>query len=274
MNILEEYFGKIIDVHTHLFPEKIAAKATQAVGDFYGIPMDNVGTSENLKKDMRDYGISHCFIHSVATVPKQVRNINDFLIEVMQNDYCNYTAFGTLHVGMENMTDELDYMRANGIIGLKLHNDFQGFAVDDRRLDDVYEKCQAEKIPVMFHAGDKRYEYTNPRRFVNVAKRFPELIGIAAHFGGYSEWVDVDDDYCRDTNFWFDTSSSLSFMDKCEAHRIIKTRGDDKIMFGTDFPMWRGADEYLRLEELELGRETVEKILFKNAEAFLSLVIK
>lgn len=272
MKISEEFQGKIIDAHTHIFPDKIAEKATQAVGDFYDLPMDGVGTKDHLIDDMSKYGINHCFIHSVATFAHQVRGINDFLINVIKSNGDKFTAFGPIHVDVESITDELDYMRANGITGVKLHNDFQGFAVDDPRLDVLYEKCQAEKIPIMFHAGDKRYHFTNPKQFRNVGRKFPNLIGIAAHFGGYSEWVDVDDDYCKDSPFWFDTSSSLFLLNREDALKIINIRGSDKIMFGTDFPMWTACDEYERIEELGLDGKTVENIMYKNAENFLKTV--
>ena len=273
MNIIEEFQGKIIDVHTHIFPDKIAEKATQAVGNFYDLHMDEVGTKAKLLEDMNKYGINHCFIHSVATFAHQVRGINDFLISVVNSDSDKFTAFGPIHIGIDNIPEEIDYMRSNGITGVKLHNDFQGFAVDDPRLDVLYEKCQAEKIPIMFHAGDKRYHFTNPKQFRNVGKNFPDLIGIAAHFGGYSEWVDVDDDYCKDSPFWFDTSSSLFLLSSEEVNRIIDSRGSDKIMFGTDFPMWTACDEYKRIEDLKLDQTTVEKIMYKNAENFLKTVL-
>jgi len=272
MDIRNEFFGKIIDVHTHIFPEKIAVKATNAVGAFYDLSMSSVGTKDVLIDEMNKNGVKHCFIHSVATVPQQVRAINDFLAETMKSDSDKFTAFGPIHIGINNILDEIDYMKTNGITGVKLHNDFQEFAVDDRALDDMYEKCQAEKIPIMFHAGDKRYSYTNPKQFRNIGRRFPDLIGIAAHFGGYSEWLDVDDDYCKDSPFWFDTSSSLFELNKNEALRIINSRGLDKIMFGTDFPMWTCNDEYKRIDSLDLNYETLEKVMFKNAEDFLNLI--
>ncbi|MDF2686321.1 MAG: hypothetical protein K0S55_1502, partial [Clostridia bacterium] len=40
---MENYYGKIIDVHTHIFPEKIAEKATASVGTFYDLPMTTMG---------------------------------------------------------------------------------------------------------------------------------------------------------------------------------------------------------------------------------------
>ena len=64
--------GKIIDTHTHIYPEKIAAKATAAVGAFYDYPMESIGTAETLKEHMQKAGVCKSFILSVATVPKQV----------------------------------------------------------------------------------------------------------------------------------------------------------------------------------------------------------
>ena len=48
----------IIDCHTHIYPEKIAAKAVKSIGDFYDIPMDRDGTAETLLSQARQCGIS------------------------------------------------------------------------------------------------------------------------------------------------------------------------------------------------------------------------
>ena len=39
---------KIIDCHCHIYPEKIAAKAVESIGNFYYISMDMDGTYSNL----------------------------------------------------------------------------------------------------------------------------------------------------------------------------------------------------------------------------------
>lgn len=87
--------GKIIDTHTHIYPEKIAAKATAAVGAFYDYPMESIGTAETLKEHMQKAGVCKSFILSVATVPKQVRGINDFLIATVKNNPDIFVPFGT-----------------------------------------------------------------------------------------------------------------------------------------------------------------------------------
>ena len=39
---------RIIDAHTHIFPEKIADKASEAIGEFYDLPMNSGGGSKTL----------------------------------------------------------------------------------------------------------------------------------------------------------------------------------------------------------------------------------
>ena len=39
---------KIIDAHTHIFPTKIAFKASESIGNFYGIPMHSDASPESL----------------------------------------------------------------------------------------------------------------------------------------------------------------------------------------------------------------------------------
>lgn len=265
---MKEYYGKIIDVHTHIFPEKIAKKATESIGRFYDLTMHDIGLEELLEKEMEHAGVRHCFLLSTATVESQVKPINDFLIDTIKNRSDKFTAFGTVHVETKDPISEIDRMRKNGITGIKFHNDFQGFAIDDPRIFPVYEKAQAEKIPIMFHAGDKRYNYTNPDKFVKLSKLFPDLIAIASHFGAYSEWNKIDNEYLE-TDFYFDTSSTLFELPIEKARQIIKRHGEDKFLFGSDFPMWKASNELKNIEKLELDDVTTEKILYKNAENLL-----
>ena len=47
-----------IDAHAHIYPEKIAKKATDTIGVFYDIEMDcKAGTAENLIEEGKKAGI-------------------------------------------------------------------------------------------------------------------------------------------------------------------------------------------------------------------------
>lgn len=266
---MKDYRGKIINTHTHIYPEKIALKATDAVGNFYGLHMNEAGTEEKLIREMEIGGVRHAFLLSTATVPHQVRPINDFLIDILaRHGKSRFTTFGTVHPAMDEPEAEIEYLKENGIAGIKFHHDFLGIAADDPAFDRIYAKAQADGIPVYLHAGDDRYANTNPKQLINIYRKFPYLTVIAAHIGGYSVW-DEAEKILADTDFYYDTSSSLFCLSPQRATELIRTLGVDKVFFGTDFPMWDLPSEWNRFSALELTDDEFDKIVHLNAEAFL-----
>ena len=71
----------VADAHAHIYPGKIAEKATDSVGDFYHIPMQNVGLPHVLAQRGAEAGIDRFLVCSVATKVEQVRSINQFIQE-------------------------------------------------------------------------------------------------------------------------------------------------------------------------------------------------
>ena len=68
-----------IDFHAHIYPDAIAQKASQSIGSFYSIPMESSGTVQSLLASADNAGIRRSVVQSVATSPKQVRSINEFI---------------------------------------------------------------------------------------------------------------------------------------------------------------------------------------------------
>ena len=66
---------------THVYPDKIAAKAVGATGGFYGVGYRQDGRVATLYSCMEDAGTDRSLIHSVATTPRQVAAINEFLAQ-------------------------------------------------------------------------------------------------------------------------------------------------------------------------------------------------
>ena len=62
----------VIDAHAHIYPDKIASRAVDAVGDFYLIDMFGEGTVEHLLSAQQHAPITHFIVHSVATTPGSV----------------------------------------------------------------------------------------------------------------------------------------------------------------------------------------------------------
>lgn len=89
---------------------------------------------------------------------------------------------------IEDVEKELNEIQALGLHGIKLHSDFQGFAIDDEKMLPVYKACMARDLPILFHMGDARSELSAPKKLANVLEKLPELKCIAAHLGGYQRW--------------------------------------------------------------------------------------
>ncbi|MGN1097091.1 MAG: amidohydrolase family protein [Christensenellales bacterium] len=262
---------KIIDIHAHIYPEKIAKKAVESIGSFYGISMvGGNGTSENLIASGGKIGVEKYVVHSTATKPEQVESINNFICGECKL-HAEFIGFATLHPDMteEEIAKEVERVKEMGLHGIKLHPDFQRFFIDEDRAEKIYRQVEG-KLPILFHTGDPRYDFSSPLRMSRVAKRHPNLISIGAHFGGYGRWDEVEV-YKGLDNMFFDTSSTLFKLPVEQARKIIKMLGIEKFMFGVDFPMWEHDKELERFYGLRLSDSDNEKILYQNALRFLSL---
>ena len=256
---------EIINAHAHVYPTKIALKATQAIGDFYHVGMFGKGTIDDLIEDGGKAGITGYLVCSCATTVKQVRSINEFLLTQVEGRD-NVNALMTLHQDMteEDIFNEVDWGVKQGFKGIKLHPDFQKFSVNDERVFGIYRAAEG-RLPILFHAGDYRYKYSNPPLLAEVARTFPKLQMVCAHFGGYSEWEGLEI-YDGLDNVFFDTSSSLFCLEPQKAVEWIRRFGADKFCFGTDYPMWDGVEEMRRFNNLRLTDEEREKIFALNAK--------
>ena len=262
---------EIIDAHAHIYPHKIAQKATQAIGNFYDIHMQlTEGTTDILLEQGSKAGITKYIVHSCATKAEQVRSINEFVkSELDKHD--NFIGFMTLHQDLteEQIYDEVCWGLRNGFKGIKLHPDFQKFYIDGQDAKKFY-RVVGDKMPILFHTGDDRYEYSKPRRLANMAKEFKNVNFIGAHFGGYRCWNDVEV-YKGLDNVFFDTCSSLMFIDDVKAKSIIDLLGSEKFFFGTDFPMWDATSELARFNKVKLTEKERENILAKNIKNMLKI---
>lgn len=182
---------RIIDVHSHIYPDKIADKASRSIADFYHIDARTRGAAEVLLAEGREAGITAYVVNSVATNVRQVRHINEFILAETKA-HPEFYGLIALHPDMDEgaIRDEIEWGILNGFKGIKLHPDFQHFYLDEPRAKKIY-RAASGKLPILFHTGDSRFNFSSPGRMAKVAEEFPDLICIAAHFGGWSEWNQV-----------------------------------------------------------------------------------
>ncbi len=250
------------DTHAHIYPGKIAEKATASVGAFYHMEMLNVGLPHVLAQQGGKAGIDRFLVCSVATKVAQVRSINEF-IQRKCGEYPQFVGLGAWHQDVEDIEGELDDLQSRGLRGIKLHPDFQEFYIDDEKMLPFYREANRRGLPVLFHTGDRRTDFSSPRRLMRVLEQIPDFTCIAAHLGGYTEWEDARKEL-RGTNVYVDTSSSLFALTREQAKQSIEHFGVERTMFGTDFPMWDPVREVERFFALGLSEEDNRRILYDN----------
>ena len=130
---------------------------------------------------------------------------------------------------------------------------------------------KARKIPILLHTGDKRFDFSNPNRLLPVLRDFPGLTVIGAHFGGYSIWQEAAAQLHGIPNFYVDCSSTMFALPDAEVVELIRLYGADRVMFGTDYPMWSPVVELAHFQRLPLTQEERALILHKNAEAIFGI---
>ncbi len=265
--IFEKY--EIIDSHTHIFPDKIAENATVMIGKFYDLHMESCGSSRKLIESGSKIGVKKYLVCSTATKPAQVNSINNFIAgECAAND-C-FFGFGTAHPESENIEADIKQIFDLGLHGVKLHPDFQQFNIDDRKVYPIYEMIE-DKLPVLIHCGDERYEYSTPERVAVIHKDFPKLKIQAAHLGGYQRWENAFNCLQGLENIAFDISSSMAFMTNERLIELIRGYGIENCFFGSDFPMWSHEEELERFLALGFTEEENRLILAQNFKRFYGI---
>ena len=260
----------IIDAHCHIFPDKIAARAVAGTNAFYGEHAVGKGTVDDLLTVSVSAGIDRFVVQSVATTPKQVKSINEFIASAVSAHPDRLTGLGTLHPQSEDMEGDVEHLLSLGLRGVKLHPDIQGFKIDDYRCLKIYELCEG-RLPILMHTGDKRYDNSNPNRLLPILKIYKNLTVIGAHLGGWSVWEEACRACAGLENFYVDCSSSFPYLDKETALRLIRRYGTDRVLWGTDYPMWAADRELAYFFALPMTDEERRRILSENVKKIIPI---
>ena len=254
-----------VDGHAHIYPEKIAEKAGQSISDFYTIPKTGGGQVSHLLESTASFPITHFIVHSVAVKPGNVETINNFIANECK-EHPQLIGFGCMHQDYEDMEAEVNRMIDLGLKGVKIHPDIQHVNLDDSRLMKLYEIIEG-RLPIVIHTGDYRFDFSHPRRLKEVLKSFPNLVVDAAHFGGWSI-PELGYDLLGNENCYVDTSSSSFIMGARRMRELINLFGTERVLFGSDYPLFSSQDEAEFIQNIGLSDEVFEKVTWKNAERF------
>ena len=213
-----------------------------------------------------------------------LRANNDRQAELMRDSKGKFIAFadctlGDIYTGTWQVATELERaVRELGLRGLKIHPSNLKMAADDPRLFPVVKKAAELKIPIVVHsypsASDPMFDLSAPERIFRLIwavgldpeERPPFIV---AHMGGvrFLEMV-VGGGYV-------DISGML--LDICElygvefAERLLRRIGLERVLFGTDYPIFPYERYFEVLDRMSFTEEEIEQIAYKNAARLLKL---
>lgn len=267
---------KIIDFHTHAFPDALAGRAMQALLE-EGRKMHDVnayldGTIASLLGSMDRSNIEKSVICSIATKPAQFEPIFKWSQQIMTD---RIIPFPSLHPDAADAVDQVRRIRAEGFKGVKFHPYYQDFSIDEERLAPIYRRLAAEGLIVVMHTGFdlafERVRKADPLRIVRVLDRFPDLKLVTTHLGSWEDWEEVEK-HIVGNRIYMEVSYSLDCMDRETARRIILNHPPDHVLFGSDSPWADQAEAIDLLRSLELGDEREHLIFRENARTLLASV--
>ena len=264
---------EIIDVHSHIWPDKIAIRAADNIVNYYSLPRQGDGSISGIFAGAE--GLDNVrFVISSATLRPDLAHArvgNDFLIEAANNDN-RFIPLASFHpeMGFDDAVSELERCKTLGAKGIKIHSDFQRFYIDAPNAIEIYKEAARLELPILFHVGDKNTDFSTPKRVCNLLEKVPELTVIAAHMCGYSVW-DEAEQYLIGSPVYTDTSEALIGMDEKGLYRLIEKHGVEKVMFGSDYPLWNTAFAFEQIEKIGLNEREKALIYAENAKKVFDL---
>jgi predicted TIM-barrel fold metal-dependent hydrolase len=264
----------VIDFHTHIFPDKIAKQAMDALAADSGTYRPQTdGTLKGLQESMKRANISASLVANIATKPSQMFPILEYCKEIGSSSIYPLVSFSPSN-SPEEVEDMLGQAQNAKIRGVKLHPQYQNFNIDDKWMYGFYELVASCGLFVMFHSGfDMAFPgntQANVERVKKVADWFKDLTIVCTHVGGWKQWERIG---CLSdcANVYTETSLTLNEVSDEEFIRLIGHFDEDRVLFGSDSP-WTDQQKMLkRTEALKLSDARKEKLFYKNAAALLRL---
>ena len=167
--------------------------------------------------------------------------------------------------GVRNLEHAIKH---SGFIGAHLHPYGFGLSVGDAAYYPFYAKCVELDVPIVIQIGHTAEfmpsDVARPLELDRVALYFPELRIVAAHTG----WPWVEELVAiawKHPNVYIGTSAHApKYWDK-KLIQFINSRGRDKVLYGSDFPVLLHGESLRQIGELGLKEKAVPKLLRTNA---------
>jgi len=233
-------------------------------------------TLENFEQSAID-----CGIYKSICMPIPPYLIFDDLFQASQQ-YEGIIAFSGVDLSKGvSWEEQLKTDVEKGAKGIKLHPNIQKVALNDERTYQLMDTFKEFKLPVLFHCGVSSYYLGKDRckeeplfGHIHYARKlvqsYPDVVFVAGHAGLF-QVDDVMEQLGGFDNVWVETS----FQPVSKIRQLLNVFGEDKVLFGSDWPYGNRKPAVRIMEKVCHDNEKLaHKLFHENAEALLGEVAK
>ena len=279
---------RVIDFHTHAFPDKIAGKTVEMLSEKGGIPAHSDGTLGGLQRVLREAGVCLGVVLPVITKAEQFESVTRFAVQInerrkettgrdgeeAETSGAKLVSFGGIHPDSPDYRKELRQLSDLGFAGVKLHPDYQGVYFDDIRYMRIMDYASELGLIIVTHAGIDigipEPVRCTPKRAKRVLREVkPEKL-VLAHCGGFGLWEEVIDTLAGEP-VYMDTAYSMGHISEELFVKLCRAHGADKMLFATDCPWGNPKKDLETFLSMPLTKEEQDMILHRNAEELLGM---
>lgn len=261
---------KIIDFHTHAFPDALAERAmTQLLSETDQVQSFLDGKLSSLIASMDANSIETSVLCSIATKPSQFEPVFQWSQKICSD---RIIPLASVHPQDSSGVEHVHQIAESGLKGIKMHPYYQDFYLDDPQLDPLFDAIQAEGLLLTMHTGyDFAFEWidrASPQQISTVIEKFPDLKLVTTHLGAWQQW-DAVEELLIGKPIYMETSFSLKYLNYKQLMRMLLAHPSDYILFGTDSPWTDQGGEIEALSGLGLPEELLERFFYGNAKRLL-----
>ncbi len=276
----------IIDFHTHIFPPWVREnraeylKQDRGFAELYSSPKAKMATVEDLIDSMDRDEIDVSIVLNSGWANHQLCvETNEYIMESVSRYPDRLVGFCALQPKSGELAlAELERCARNGIKGIgELMPDSQGFDLRDKELmAPLAHLAMQHNMPILTHTSEPvGHIYSGkgnvtPERVYQFITDFPKLQIICAHWGGGLPFYALMPEVASAlSNTFFDTAATPFLYRYQIFSQVINLVGEDKVLFGSDYPLISQRRIISELESIYLPESTKGKLLGGNAARLL-----
>ncbi|HOE60527.1 MAG TPA: amidohydrolase family protein [Kiritimatiellia bacterium] len=271
----------LIDVHTHVFPDHLAARALATLTAKTGNAIAPVadGTLSALLENLQRDGVDRAVVCPIATRPDLFEGLLREALALRDGERGKDAArrlipFASVHPDDEARFAHLTRVAESGLIGIKLHPYYQPCVLDAPPMLEFFRCCRDLGLVVQCHCGfDIGFPFEpvcGPARVARVMREVPGLRFIASHLGGWRQWEESVT-HLLGTDIYLDTAVLRQDREDPLLLRLLREHPTDRLLFATDWPWLGFADGIAFVRSAALGAKAERAILGGNAIRLLGI---